>query len=149
MNSEERQYLDDETTVSEFPTLPAGTYEAILDGVTSEEHDLYGLRWVWHWIIPEMHPDGGDFSLLYYSMLGFPKLDGLRIYHLFSTPSMARRCTTARVDRDERKGKKPSDHAPVIAEFESLFLRHRDLPEADPKRKTPPDRRRPNGQGQN
>ena len=27
------------------------------------------------------------------------------------------RCTAAAVDRNERKGKQPSDHAPVIAEF--------------------------------
>jgi len=26
-------------------------------------------------------------------------------------------CTAAEVDRQERKGEKPSDHAPVIAEF--------------------------------
>ncbi len=59
----DRHYLTDEYTVSEFPTIPPGTYDATLDGVTSEEHDLYGHRWVWHWTIPEMHPDGGDFEL--------------------------------------------------------------------------------------
>ncbi len=64
------------------------------------------------------HPEGGVYSWWDYRMLGFPKGDGLRIDHIFATPSMARRCTGARVDRDERKGKKPSDHAPVIAEFE-------------------------------
>ena len=63
MNSEERQYLDDETTVSEFPTLPGGEYEAILEGVASVVHDLYGLRWVWYYTFPGMHPDGGDFEL--------------------------------------------------------------------------------------
>jgi len=56
-------YLTGEVTVSEFPTIPAGTYDATLEGVTDEEHDLYGDRWVWHWTIPEMHPDGGDFEL--------------------------------------------------------------------------------------
>ena len=40
-----------------------------------------------------------------------------RIDHILATDSMASRCTGFRIDRDERKGKKPSDHAPVIAEF--------------------------------
>ena len=31
---------------------------------------------------------------------------------------MADRSTSALVDRNERKGKKPSDHAPVIVEFD-------------------------------
>lgn len=63
MNGDERQYLTDEYTVSEIPTIPPGTYDATLDGVASEDHVLYGHRWVWHMIIPEMHPDGGDFDL--------------------------------------------------------------------------------------
>jgi len=63
MSSNDRHYLTDEVSVSEFPTIPQGTYDATLEGVTEEEHDLYGLRWVWHWTIPEMHPDGGDFDL--------------------------------------------------------------------------------------
>ena len=63
MNGDERQYLTDEYTVSEIPTIPSGTYDATLDGVASEDHVLYGHRWVWHMIIPEMHPDGGDFDL--------------------------------------------------------------------------------------
>ncbi len=64
------------------------------------------------------HPDGGVYSWWDYRMLAFPKGDGLRIDHIFGTPSMAKRSAAARVDRDERKGKKPSDHAPVIAEFD-------------------------------
>jgi exodeoxyribonuclease-3 len=30
---------------------------------------------------------------------------------------MAARCTDAGIDRDMRKGKEPSDHAPIWAEF--------------------------------
>jgi exodeoxyribonuclease-3 len=64
------------------------------------------------------HPDGGVYSWWDYRMLAFPKGDGLRIDHIFATEGMAARCRGARVDRDERKGKKPSDHAPVIADFD-------------------------------
>jgi hypothetical protein len=63
MNREERQYLTDEITVSEFPTVPGGTYVTTLDGVASVIHDLFGHRWVWDYAFPGMHPDGGDFVL--------------------------------------------------------------------------------------
>jgi exodeoxyribonuclease-3 len=51
-------------------------------------------------------------------MLAFPKNDGLRIDHIFATEPLAERCTGAHIDRDERKGQKPSDHAPVVVVFE-------------------------------
>ena len=35
-----------------------------------------------------------------------------------STAPLAARCTAVSVDRDERKGKLPSDHAPVLAVFD-------------------------------
>jgi exodeoxyribonuclease-3 len=50
-------------------------------------------------------------------MLAFPKGDGLRIDHVFATPPLAARSVEAKVDRDERKGKQPSDHAPVLIDL--------------------------------
>jgi exodeoxyribonuclease-3 len=61
--------------------------------------------------------DAGKYSWWDYRMLSFPKGKGLRIDHILGTPSVAERCTAAAIDRDERKGKLPSDHAPVIAEL--------------------------------
>ncbi|MBM4380149.1 MAG: exodeoxyribonuclease III [Deltaproteobacteria bacterium] len=64
------------------------------------------------------HPgQGGLFSWWDYRMLGFPKNRGLRIDHVLATPPLAARCTGAGIDREERKGKQPSDHAPAWAEF--------------------------------
>jgi exodeoxyribonuclease-3 len=63
------------------------------------------------------HPEGGVYSWWDYRQLGFPKNNGLRIDHIYATESLATRSTDAYVDRDERKGKKPSDHAPVVVEF--------------------------------
>ncbi len=48
-------------------------------------------------------------------MLAFAKNDGLRIDHILASQPLARRCTGAAIDRDERKGQRPSDHAPMIA----------------------------------
>jgi exodeoxyribonuclease-3 len=63
------------------------------------------------------HHGDGPYTWWDYRMLGFPKNNGLRIDHVLVTPPLAARCREARVDRDERKGKQPSDHAPVIAVF--------------------------------
>jgi len=57
------------------------------------------------------------FSWWDYRMLAFPKNRGLRIDHILLSGSLAMRCTACRIDRNARKGEKPSDHAPVIAEL--------------------------------
>jgi exodeoxyribonuclease-3 len=67
----------------------------------------------------EIHPDEAIYSWWDYRMLGFPKNRGMRIDHIFSTPDFAETATDCYVDRQERKGKKPSDHAPVVAEFDA------------------------------
>lgn len=64
------------------------------------------------------HPNGGVYSWWDYRQLSFPKGNGLRIDHVFATEPLAAKSTGAEVDRDERKGDRPSDHAPVIATFE-------------------------------
>ncbi len=64
-----------------------------------------------------LHHAEPAFSWWDYRQLAFPKNMGLRIDHIFVTQALAARCTDARIDRDERKGKQPSDHAPVLAEF--------------------------------
>ena len=64
------------------------------------------------------HPDGGVYSWWDYRALAFPKNNGLRIDHVLATKKLSAQCTSAEVDRDERKGEKPSDHAPIVAVFE-------------------------------
>ena len=63
------------------------------------------------------HAEGGLYSWWDYRMLAFPKNDGLRIDHVLLAGALAGRCAGAFIDRDERKGKLPSDHAPVVAEL--------------------------------
>lgn len=69
-------------------------------------------------VFRKYHPNGEVYSWWDYRMLGFPKNNGLRIDHVYATASLAARSTAAYVDRDERKGKQPSDHAPVVVEFD-------------------------------
>lgn len=60
----------------------------------------------------------GPFTWWDYRMLAFPKGNGLRIDHVYLTAPLAAGCRKAWVDREERKGKLPSDHAPVLVELE-------------------------------
>lgn len=54
------------------------------------------------------------FSWWDYRQLGFAKNHGLRIDHILLSGKLAATCIASIVDREERKGDKPSDHAPVI-----------------------------------
>jgi exodeoxyribonuclease-3 len=61
--------------------------------------------------------EAGLYSWWDYRMLGFPKNNGLRIDHILASTPLAAECVSARIERDMRKGKKPSDHTVVWAEF--------------------------------
>jgi exodeoxyribonuclease-3 len=64
------------------------------------------------------HQGPGLYTWWDYRMLAFPKGRGLRIDHVFLSEPLAALCTAARIDRDERKGKQPSDHAPVVVDLD-------------------------------
>jgi len=59
------------------------------------------------------HPETGKFSWWDYRAGNFHKGLGMRIDLLYATRSVADASTGAEIDRDARKGKLPSDHAPV------------------------------------
>jgi exodeoxyribonuclease III len=59
------------------------------------------------------HPEPGRYSWWDYRAGNFHKGLGMRIDHLLVTRPVADHCTAAEIDRDARKGKLPSDHAPV------------------------------------
>jgi exodeoxyribonuclease-3 len=63
------------------------------------------------------HDEGGLFTWWDYRMLSFPKNRGLRIDAVLASKALANKCIDAGIDRDMRKGKEPSDHAPIWAEF--------------------------------
>lgn len=62
-------------------------------------------------------PDRSAFTWWDYRRLGFPKNRGLRIDHLLLTRPLLARLEDVQIDRNERKGKGASDHAPVLAVF--------------------------------
>ncbi len=66
-----------------------------------------------------LHPEAGLCSWWDYRLLAFPKNRGLRIDAILAGSELAAHCSAAGIDREMRKGKEPSDHAPVWAEFSS------------------------------
>lgn len=76
-------------------------------------------------VLRKVHPDKQMFTWWDYRALGFQKNKGLRIDHVLATAQVADEVTSALVDRDERKGQQPSDHAPVVVELRDLAARSR------------------------
>jgi exodeoxyribonuclease III len=58
-----------------------------------------------------------DFSWWDYRAAGFRRNRGLRIDHILADARLAAKCTGCRIDKAPRRNERPSDHAPVIAEF--------------------------------
>ncbi|QHT57238.1 exodeoxyribonuclease III [Cellulomonas sp. H30R-01] len=52
-----------------------------------------------------------------YQQLRFPRNQGMRIDLTYASPALAARVTGAAIVRDERKGKAPSDHVPVVLDI--------------------------------
>ena len=63
------------------------------------------------------HPDG-TFSWWDYRAAGFRRNAGLRIDLILTSNSMTERCKASYVDKEPRAWERPSDHAPVVAEFD-------------------------------
>jgi exodeoxyribonuclease III len=64
------------------------------------------------------HPEAGKYTWWDYRAGNFHKGLGMRIDHLYVTQPVAERCTAAEIDRDARKGKLPSDHAPLYMDLD-------------------------------
>ncbi|MEJ7742201.1 MAG: exodeoxyribonuclease III [Nocardioidaceae bacterium] len=63
-------------------------------------------------------PGPGVYTYWDYTRLRFPRREGMRLDFVLASPAGAQRVTAARIDRQERKGKGASDHAPVIVELD-------------------------------
>ena len=60
----------------------------------------------------------GSFTWWDYRAGAFPRNRGLRIDHILCSTLLYGRCRSCIIDREPRKLEQPSDHAPVVAEFD-------------------------------
>ena len=58
-----------------------------------------------------------SFSWWDYRAAGFRRNAGLRIDLILASPAMAQACRASYIDKEPRAWERPSDHAPVVAEF--------------------------------
>ncbi len=66
----------------------------------------------------DSYPDSeGLYTFWDYRQGSFYKRHGMRIDFILSTDSLIDKLETVMVDRNARKGEKPSDHAPLLADF--------------------------------
>jgi exodeoxyribonuclease-3 len=63
-------------------------------------------------------PGPGVYTYWDYTQLRFPRKEGMRIDFILASPALASRVTAAMIDRQERKGKGASDHAPVVVDLD-------------------------------
>jgi len=68
-------------------------------------------------VVRPFAPGPGVYTYWDYTQLRFPRREGMRIDFVLGSPALAARATRALIDREERKGKGASDHAPVIVEL--------------------------------
>jgi exodeoxyribonuclease-3 len=96
---------------------PAAWEGQVLCSAAEREALARALGSGWIDVVRRLNPEARIYSWWDYRQLAFPKNRGLRIDHIFARAALALRARAAGVDRDARKGKLPSDHAPVWAEF--------------------------------
>ena len=61
--------------------------------------------------------NGDNFSWWDYRAAAFRRNMGLRIDLILASKALARTCTAATIDVEPRRRERPSDHAPVLAQF--------------------------------
>jgi len=52
-----------------------------------------------------------------YRMMAFRRNRGLRIDHILASDALGKSCVSCNIDKEPRRWERPSDHTPVVAEF--------------------------------
>ncbi len=68
-------------------------------------------------VVRPFAPGPGTYTYWDYTQLRFARREGMRIDFVLASPALAARVGGALIDRQERKGKGASDHAPVVVDL--------------------------------
>ena len=88
--------------------------------VSKPERDAFEkiLEWGRQDVFRNHYPsEEGLYTFWEYMAGRFHKREGMRIDFILATKSLSTKCKLVFVDRNARKGEKPSDHAPLLAEL--------------------------------
>ncbi|MAQ70980.1 MAG: exodeoxyribonuclease III [Alphaproteobacteria bacterium] len=69
-----------------------------------------------------LNNESGQYSFWDYQAGCWPQNKGIRIDHFLVSPAIADKVSSCRIDAGPRAWEKPSDHTPVILEFEDVIL---------------------------
>jgi exodeoxyribonuclease-3 len=128
------RHLFDETCDNNSDVLLCGDFN-----IAEDERDVYSVpawqgklhftyterasldylkRWGFVDAFRKFNQDAGQFSWWNYREGAFQRDNGLRIDYIWVSPSLAAKCTRCWIDKNPRTWERPSDHAPVVAEFD-------------------------------
>ena len=94
------------------------TWEGKLHFTRTERAALdYVKKWGLVDVFRQINGDEQKFSWWNYREGAFPKNHGLRIDHIWTSKSLAEKCVGCWIDKTPRSLERPSDHTPVVAEF--------------------------------
>lgn len=97
-------------------SVPA--WEGKLHFTKTERAAMYNVKqWGFVDLFRKMNADTQEFSWWNYREGAWQRNHGLRIDYIWTSPSLAAKCTDCYIDKAPRVLEKPSDHAPVVAEF--------------------------------
>lgn len=75
-------------------------------------------QWGFVDVFRKINGDVKEFSWWNYREGAFPKNQGLRIDHIWTSESLAEKCVNSWIDKTPRGWERPSDHTAVVAEFD-------------------------------
>lgn len=128
-----RRYFD-ETSEIGTNVLLCGDFNVAMDDVDvwsveqwteklhftkTERAAMYNVKqWGFIDLFRKINGDAQEFSWWNYREGAWQRNRGLRIDYIWTSASLAEKCRDCRIDKTPRDQEKPSDHAPVIAEFD-------------------------------
>jgi exodeoxyribonuclease-3 len=97
--------------------------DALLGHVCFHPEVHKALQKVMHWgfvdIFRKHCSDPGQYTFWDYRMRNsFKRNLGWRLDHILATKTLAEKCTACYIDKEPRTKERPSDHTPIIAEFD-------------------------------
>lgn len=128
------RHLFDETCDTNSDVLLCGDFN-----IAEDERDVYSVpawqgklhftfterasldylkRWGFTDAFRKFNQDAGQYTWWNYREGAFQRDNGLRIDYIWVSPSLAAKCTRCWIDKNPRAWERPSDHAPVVAEFD-------------------------------
>ena len=109
---------DFNVAMEELDVWNVPAWEGKLHFTKPERAAMYNVKqWGFVDLFRKMNGAAQEFSWWNYREGAWQRNRGLRIDYIWTSRSLAEKCTSCVIDRGPRSAEKPSDHAPVVAEF--------------------------------